>query len=94
MQDMRATGDAQCAPFVPLRRSLVGWPDGLDCCTDRHACSKRDDVRPSALFAQSSSVMLVDVKFVSEWIGTVLFDYLVGAGERHRQRVETQCLRS
>ena len=38
--------------------------------------------------------VLVDVKFVRERIGTVLFDYLVGAGERHRRRVETQCLRS
>src|SRR5262249_47962256 len=27
-----------------LCRSLVGWLDGLDCGTDRHACSKRDDV--------------------------------------------------
>jgi hypothetical protein len=94
MQHMRAAGDAQCTPFASLCRSLVGWPDGLDCSTDRHACSKRDAVWPSALFAQSFSVMLVDVKFVRERIGTVLFDYLVGAGERHRRRVETQCLRS
>src|SRR5262245_14957639 len=57
MQHMRATGDAQCAPFAPLRRSLARWPDGLDCCTDRHACSKRDDVWPSSLFARSFSVM-------------------------------------
>jgi hypothetical protein len=32
MQDMRATGDAQCAPFVSL--------------TDYHACSNRDDFPP------------------------------------------------
>jgi hypothetical protein len=32
---------------------------------------------------------LVDVKFVRERIGTLLFDYLVGAGEWHRRRVET-----
>jgi len=38
-------------------------------------------VWPSSLFAQSFSVMLVDVKFVRERIGTVLFDYLVGAGD-------------
>src|SRR5215831_5568576 len=57
MQHMRAAGDAQCAPFAPLRRSLDGWPDGLDCCTDRHACSKRDDVWPSSLFGRSFSVM-------------------------------------
>jgi hypothetical protein len=36
MQDMRATGDAQRAPFVSLYPSLVGWPDGLDCSTDYH----------------------------------------------------------
>jgi hypothetical protein len=91
MQHMRAAGDAQCAPFAPLRRSLVGWPDGLDCCTDRHACSKQDDVWPSAslcsVFYAYAEEYLVDVKFVRERIGTVLFDYLVGAGERHRRRV-------
>src|SRR5262249_51427928 len=46
MQHMRAAGDAQCTAFALLCRSLVGWPDGLDCGTDRHACSKRDDVWP------------------------------------------------
>src|SRR5262245_61537073 len=44
MQHVRAAGDAQCTPFASLCRSLVGWPDGLDGSTDRHACSKRDDI--------------------------------------------------
>ena len=33
---------------------------------------------------------VVDVKFVRERIGTVLFDYLVGAGERRRRHTEAQ----
>jgi hypothetical protein len=44
MQHMRAASDAQCAPFAMLCRSLVGWPNGLGCCTDRHVCSIQDDV--------------------------------------------------
>src|SRR5262245_6772902 len=101
MQHMRAAGDAQCAPFAPLSRSLVGWPDGLDCGTDRHACSKRDDVWPwlppadrehslcSVSFAYAEEY-LVDVKFVCDRIGTVLFDHLVGAGGQHRRHFEAE----
>src|SRR5262249_29547078 len=93
MQHMRAAGDAQCTPFASLCRSLVGWPDGLDCRTDRHACSKRDDVWPrlppvdrerslcSVFFAYAEEYR-VDVKFVCDRIGTILLDHLVGGGGR------------
>jgi hypothetical protein len=74
MQDMRATGDAQRAPFVSLCPSLVGGPDGLDCSTDYHACSNRDDFPPwlprpdnkrmlGAAFFAYADEYLVDVKF-------------------------------
>src|SRR5436189_281998 len=73
MQHMRATGDAQYAPFASLCHSLVGWPDGLDCCTDRHACSKRDDASVAAggqwthsFFFAYAEEYLVDVKFVRD----------------------------
>src|SRR6266404_1719835 len=80
MQDMRATGDAQCAPFVSLCPSLVGGPDGLDCSTDCHACSNRDVFPPllprpdnkrmlgAAFFAYADEYLL-DVKFGSPKVG-------------------------
>jgi hypothetical protein len=97
---MRAAGDAQCTPFALLCHSLVGWPEGLDCGTDRHACSKRDDVWPrlppadrehslcSVFFAYAEEY-LVDVKFVCDRIGTILFDHLVGAGKQWRHYIAT-----
>src|SRR5262249_54288224 len=101
MQHMGAAGDAQCSPFASLCRSLVGWPGGLDCGTERHACSNRDDVWPrlppvdrgrtlSSVFVAYAEEYLVDVKFVRDRIGTVLFDDLVGAGERCRWHTEAQ----
>jgi hypothetical protein len=103
MQHMRAAGDAQCTPFASLCRSLVGWPDGLDCRTDRHACSKRDDVWPrfppvdrertlcSVFFAYAEEY-LVDVKFVCDRIGTILFDHLVGEREQPVRNLEANRL--
>src|SRR5262249_40409998 len=100
MQHMRAAGDAQCTPFPSLCRSLVGWPDGLDCGTDRHACSKRDDA-PVDRERSLCSVFLaypedyrVDVKFVCDRIGTILFDHLVGAGKQRGWDGETDRLGS
>src|SRR6516164_7964427 len=90
MQHVRAAGDAQCTPFASLCRSLVGWPDGLDCGTDRHACSKRDDAPVDrerslcSVFLAYAEEYRADVKFVCDRIGTILFDHLVGAGQHWR----------
>jgi hypothetical protein len=95
MQHMRAAGDAQCTPFASLCRSLVGWPDGLDCGTDRHACSKRDDAPVDrerslcSVFLAYAEEYRVDVKFVCDRIGTILFDHLVGAGKQWRHYIAT-----
>jgi hypothetical protein len=98
MQHMRAAGDAQCTPFASLCRSLVGWPDGLDCGTDRHACSKRDDAPVDrerslcSVFLAYAEEYRVDVKFVCDWIGTILFDHLVGAGQQREFMVTPSVL--
>jgi hypothetical protein len=98
MQHMRAAGDAQCTPFASLCRSLVGWPDGLDCGTDRHTCSKRDDAPVDrerslcSVFLAYAEEYRVDVKFVCDRIGTILFDHLVGAGKHGGRYVETKRL--
>src|SRR5262245_11776271 len=103
MQHVRAAGDAQCTPFASLCRSLVGWPDGLDCGIDRHACSKRDDVWPrlplvdkertlAPVFALMRRRILSMSSSFCDGIGTILFDHLVGEREQPVRNLEAKRL--